>query len=120
MAEKPEQSSEEMERPTKEQVQRKKPAGEDARRKSQGVSLKSAQSLERLRDRIETAAHELKRLRDENQALSERIKELETRPSVVPHGTFLSLDHDPELLRRKISGFIEVIDRYLERERRSS
>jgi len=84
------------------------------------ISLKSLTSLERLRDRVETAAHELKRLREENEALSERIRELESRPHVDPQGTFLSLDHDPELLRRKISGFIETIDRYLEKERKSS
>ena len=77
-------------------------------------------SLERLRDRVENVAHELKRLREENQALSERIRELESRPGVDAQGTFLSLDHDPEQLRRKISGFIEAIDRYLERERKRS
>lgn len=88
--------------------------------KKETVGLKSTGSLERLRDRVETAAHELKRLREENQALSERINELEARPNVDPQGTFLSLDHDPELLRRKISGFIEAIDRYLENERKRS
>lgn len=84
------------------------------------VKLRSSGSLERLRDRVDNAAHELKRLREENQALSERIKELESRPHVAPQGTFLSLDHDPEMLRRKISGFIEAIDRYLENERKRS
>lgn len=84
------------------------------------VRLKSMSSLERLRDRVENAAHELKRLREENHALSERIRELESRPAVNAQGTFLSLDHDPEQLRRKISGFIEAIDRYLERERKRS
>lgn len=84
------------------------------------VSLKAIGSLERLRDRVETAAHELKRLREENQALSERVKELESRPEVESQGTFLSLEHDPELLRLKINGFIEAIDRYLENERKRS
>lgn len=88
--------------------------------RSKPVGLKSITSLERLRDRVETAAHELKRLREENKALSERVKELEARPEVEPQGTFLSLDHDPEMLRRKVSGFIDAIDRYLESERSRS
>lgn len=81
-------------------------------------SLQSLASLERLRDRVEVAAREMKRLRDENGALADRIKELESRPAVDPRGTVLSLDHDPEVLKRKISGFIEAIDRYLENERK--
>lgn len=84
------------------------------------ISLKSIGSLERLRDRVENAAHELKRLREENQALLERIKELETRPNLDPHASLLSIENDPELLRRKINGFIEAIDRYLENERKRS
>ncbi len=84
------------------------------------VSLKGLGSLERLRDRVETAAHELKRLREENQALAERVRELESHPEAEVQGTFLSLEHDPELLSRKITGFIEAIDRYLENERKRS
>ena len=80
------------------------------------TGLGSMASLERLRDRVEVAAREMKRLREENRALADRVKELESRPAVEPHGTFLSLDHDPELLKRKISGFIEAIDEYLEKE----
>lgn len=120
MADKPEHTSEDVEGRAEEAIRGTTSESDDSSPRTPNVSLKSAQSLERLRDRIETAAHELKRLRDENQALSERIKELEARPNVAPEGTFLSLEHDPELLRRKISGFIEVIDRYLERERGSS
>lgn len=120
MAEETEHSSENMEADTGKSVPGTELENDDAPRRSPHVSLKSTQSLERLRDRIETAAHELRRLREENQALAERIKELESHPNVSEQGAFLSLDHDPELLRRKISGFIEVIDRYLERERRSS
>lgn len=79
--------------------------------------LQSIASLEKLRDRVEVAAREMKRLRDENGALAERIQELESRPAVDPHGTVLSLDHDPDVLKRKISGFIDAIDQYLEKER---
>lgn len=97
-------------------------SGTSHRRRSaqEHVSLKSIGSLERLRDRVATAAHELKRLREENQALTERLQELEARPDVEGQGTFLSLEQDPELLRRKIHGFIEAIDRYLENERKRS
>lgn len=80
--------------------------------------LQGIASLERLRDRVEVAAREMRRLRDENGALAERIQELESRPAVDPHGTFLSLDHDPDVLKRKISAFIDAIDRYLEKEQR--
>jgi hypothetical protein len=31
-----------------------------------------------------------------------------------------SIEHDPEVLRKKIGGFIEAIDRFLERERSKS
>lgn len=133
----PPASTEETERSSETQSGPSKPATEDvsprdsprgdqsggsrtSRARQEHVSLKGIGSLERLRDRVETAAHELKRLRDENETLSERVKELESRPEVEAQGTFLSLDHDPELLRRKISGFIEAIDRYLENERKRS
>lgn len=121
MTERPNPSSKERERRSTESESASEAEAASEKRAGQDkVVLKSLNSLERLRDRVETAAHELKRLRDENQALSERIKELESRPHVDKHGTYLSLDHDPEILRRKISGFIESIDQYLEKERKSS
>ena len=84
------------------------------------VQMKGLGSLERLRDRVEVAAHELKRLREENEALSRRVRELESNPSGEPKASLLTSDQDPELLKRKITGFIEAIDRYLERERNRS
>ncbi|MEX0599644.1 MAG: hypothetical protein WD021_00525 [Rhodothermales bacterium] len=84
---------------------------------SERVSLKGMASLERLRDRVEAAASEMERLREENETLLQRVKKLETRPDVDPRGTFLSLDHDPEELKRKIASFIDAIDSYLEKER---
>lgn len=120
MADKPEHKSEEAEARTEEAIREASSEDDDATHRSPNVSLRSVQSLERLRDRIETAAHELKRLREENQSLSARIKELEQRPNASMQNTFLSLEQDPELLRRKINGFIELIERYLEREGRSS
>ena len=90
------------------------------KRRSAPVLLKSLASLERLRDRVEVAAHELKRLREENESLARRIRELESKPSGESKAGLLSSDQDPELLKRKIAGFIEAIDRYLERERSKS
>lgn len=81
--------------------------------------LTGLSSLQRLRDRVEVAAREMRRLRDENGALAERIQELEARPAVDQSQTVISLDHDPDVLRRKITSFIEAIDRYLEKEQPS-
>ena len=80
------------------------------------VHLRSIASMERLRDRVEVASHELRRLREENTALSQRIQELKTGPRVETSASFISFDNDPELLRRKITNYIEAIDRYLEKE----
>ncbi len=85
-------------------------------RRSGPTRLKSPQSLERLRDRIKTAAHELERLHKENAALAERIRALEARPAVDLDGTVLAFDEDPDALREKVAGFIEAIDTYLARE----
>lgn len=73
-------------------------------------ALQGLEALQRLRDRVERAAHELRRLREENATLAARLRELEARPDRGP----ALLDKDPEVLRRKITGFIEAIDHYLE------
>lgn len=94
--------------------------GQPERADSEQVGLKGIASLERLRDRVESAARAMTRLREENAALAERIKDLEKRPAVDPKSTFLSLEEEPEQLKRKITAFIEAIDSYLERERTDS
>ncbi len=81
------------------------------------VHLKSLKSLERLREKVETAARELGRLREENAALAERLRALEARTPTVPDGAVvLTLDEEPEAVRRKVEGFIEALDKYLETE----
>lgn len=80
------------------------------------VSLKSPQSLERLRDRVQTAVRELDRLHKENAVLTERIKDLEKRPAIDGVGTLLDFDENPDTLREKVEGFIEAIDQYLAKE----
>ena len=82
------------------------------------VLLKSIKSLERLRDRIQTAATEIIRMREENAALSSRLQRMESQPD-IPENSALQLDEDPEVLRQKVSGFIEAIDRYLGGEQKS-
>ena len=80
------------------------------------AAAKSLGALEKLRDRVEVAARELRRLREENEALAQRLAEMEANPAAGAEGAFVPLDEDPELLRRKVSGFIEAIDRYLDRD----
>ncbi|ARA95181.1 MAG: hypothetical protein D6685_11750 [Bacteroidetes bacterium] len=78
------------------------------------MQLKGNRSLERLRQRVEDAARELERLRGENAALLERLREAEQRPLLDVEGAVVGFDEDPEVLRQKVAGFIEAIDRYLD------
>ena len=88
-------------------------SAEDAAPRAGG--LKGTRSLRKLRDRVELAAHELIRLREENAALQLRIEELEAMPaSVGGDAGMLLFDTDPETLKRKVEGFIQSIDNYLE------
>ena len=80
------------------------------------VHLKSSPSLERLRERVKQAVHELDRLHKENAALAERIRHLETRPDIDLDGTVLAFEADPDVLRKKVEGFIKTIDTYLAKE----
>jgi hypothetical protein len=84
--------------------------------KKETIHLRSTQSLERLRNRVEEAALELRRLREENRALAQRVAELEAKPS-APGTAVLTVDDPPELLQRKIDTFIEAIDQYLKHEK---
>lgn len=81
--------------------------------------LKGTRSLRRLRDRIERAAHELQVLREENAALNERILELEAMPPDTGESGIRFLETDPDALKRKVEGFIEVIDQYLDEKEHS-
>lgn len=87
----------------------------DAPQPETTVELRGTQALERLRDRIRTATSEILRLREENAALAERIAHLEASVGGdLEEGTLLHFDEDPEALRRKVNGFIEAIDQYLQ------
>ena len=91
-----------------------KAAGEAA---PSSTGLKGTRSLRKLRDRVERAANELIRLREENAALQERIEELESTPAKNGKDAgLLMLDTDPEALKRKVEGFIQSIDNYLEKK----
>jgi hypothetical protein len=72
-------------------------------------------ALERLRGRIEAATAEIERLRSANAALAERVQELAAADvartdDAVPT---LTLEGDPDELRKKVEAFIEAIDRML-------
>ena len=86
------------------------------------TGLKGTRSLRRLRDRVERAASELIRLREENATLQERITELEGDGAGKADGGAgkLVLDTDPEALKRKVEGFIQSIDNYLDNKELSS
>lgn len=79
------------------------------------TSLKGGRSLRKLRDRVEQVAQELIRLREENTSLQQRISELEAMPAGNGEESgALMFDSDPETLKRKVEGFIQSIDNYLE------
>lgn len=87
---------------------------------TEGVAgVKGLRSMRRLRDRVAAAAQELAQLRQENAALEQRISELEAGGRVLGDGgVAIPLEGDPEVLRRKVDGFIQAIDRFLEEDRR--
>ena len=79
--------------------------------------ISQSQSLHRLKDRIEQASHELNRLREENTKLHNRLNELEQ--ANVYHGTSVQLEDDPDAVKKRIEGFIDVIDQYLDNDPKS-
>ena len=81
-----------------------------------GAGLKGMRSLRRLRDRVERVARELRAVREENAMLQDRISELESSVASAPveGGVASLLDSDPEALKKKVEGFIQAIDQYLE------
>lgn len=81
-----------------------------------GTGLKGTRALRKLRDHVERAANELVRLREENEALQQRIETLESTPASRggDEAGLLLLDTDPATLKRKVEGFIQSIDNYLD------
>lgn len=70
--------------------------------------------MRRLQDQVERAVAIIEELRAENERLQERVQKLEKRPAVPEDKTVVALDDDPEVLRDRVTGFIEAIDAYLE------
>lgn len=70
--------------------------------------------VRRLRAQVQRAAAALEHLQAENERLRHRVEELEQRPALKPETTTLVLDDDPDVLRNRISSFIDAIDTYLE------
>jgi regulator of replication initiation timing len=73
-------------------------------------------TLEDLREQVQAAAQEIHRLRRENEQLRNRVRTLKERPQVEPDQTFVVLDEKPAKLRRKVDGFIDAIDHYLDED----
>jgi predicted RNase H-like nuclease (RuvC/YqgF family) len=71
-------------------------------------------TMRRLHRQVEQAVATIERLRAENERLRRRVEELEAQPAFPEADTVLTLDDDPEAVRKRISRFIDVIDTYLE------
>ncbi len=70
--------------------------------------------VRRLRSQVDRATTALNRLQTENERLRRRVKELEQRPAIQSDTTTFVLANDPEILRDRITSFIDAIDTYLE------
>jgi len=70
--------------------------------------------LRRLHQRVRQAAEVIEQLRAENERLRRHIRELKARPVLPDAETVLTLDEDPDTVRRRITDFIDAIDTYLE------
>jgi len=66
-------------------------------------------SLSHLRDRVEAAVREIERLRAENVALAERLAALQAERDEAPSFVFGD-DEEPEAVRAKVQGFIDLVD----------
>ena len=92
----------------------------DASAGGDSTPVLSNRSLRRLRDRVERAARELRVLREENTLLQERVTELEALSSEnTPDTSPFFFESDPESVKRKVDGFIQAIDQYLDNPDRS-
>lgn len=80
------------------------------------LTLNPSNSLARLRDKVEEAAHELIRLRDENSRLSRRLQNLESKYSVQPGETQITLDETTDSFQHRVKSFIRSIDKYLDND----
>lgn len=83
--------------------------------KSRGSSrLKGANSLRRLKDRIDLTVKELYRLREENTSLHKQIDSLRAEAPGSVDGTSIVFTESPDVLRSQIEGYIEAIDRSID------
>jgi predicted nuclease with TOPRIM domain len=77
---------------------------------------RKAESLERLRGRVEAAADEIVRLRSENARMSSNIAKLRSTVTKTSKQPGIVFDERPDVLRAKVRGFIDTIDEYLQTE----
>ena len=74
------------------------------------------ETIEQLHARVEQAARTIERLTAENQRLRERVETLEQRPDVPDDHAVLTFDGGPDAVRDRLEGYIDAIDRYLDRD----
>jgi len=63
---------------------------------------------------VERAVATIQTLRSQNERLRERVAELEAKPTFPEDESVLALEAEPDVLRDRISGFIDAIDTYLD------
>lgn len=80
---------------------------------ARGVAPKGDEALRRLRGKVAEALGEIERLREENLYLKQQLEALRSAPRPAEHDVLLSLEDDPDELRRTIDEFIEALDRHL-------
>lgn len=74
------------------------------------TSRNAVHALARLRDRVEAAAAEIERLRQQNARLADRLARGDRSD-----GPALPASGDPAALRAQLQGFIDAVDRALDR-----
>jgi len=90
------------------------PGNPEKKDKKGSPKLSGAQSLQRLRDRIELTVTELARLRQENAALQSQLREAQSHGTDDAGGTPVIFTESPDTLRSKVESFIGTLDRYIE------
>jgi len=81
---------------------------------SGGRNQNTVPALEVLRDRVVHAVEEITRLRSVNSELAARVGRLEKLHGVSAGASSFVIDEEPEILKEKITGYIQAIDAYLE------
>ena len=92
-----------------------------ASRSSDDVSMdlshlpeENREAIRRLRRQVDAAVETIRELRAENERLRKRVEDLEAQPKFPDDKSVFSLDEEPDVVKERITRFIEAIDTYLE------